>query len=186
MGEIALLSIQRDKLVRDQMFDPKPIARVDRLRLTPDGVFGLVAGSWILDRHHRHHPAAERWNADRAISIGFTSHYEHMWGQFRSTPLGSAGENVLVDIDGMVEPGDIGGGVRIDTGDALIEVPRAEVAEPCVGFTRYMTDRPEASAADIDEDRQKLRRGVRGFVLGLQEVEFVEITRGSQVSIRSA
>lgn len=185
IGEIAMLQIQRIALVKDKQYYPGPLAECDRLRLTPEGVFGLVGGSWILDRHHRHHPDAKHWNEHRAISIGFTSHYEHMWETFRQTPMGSAGENVIVVADEMVLPEQIAGGVRIETEDGAFELAGPRVAEPCVGFTRFMTDRPEAGPYEIDPERQKLRNGVRGYVTGLHDVGVLDMAVGDKLSIRA-
>jgi hypothetical protein len=185
IGEIALLQVSRSKLVRNKQFYPEQLAEVDRLRLTPDGVLGLVGGSWILDRHHRQHPAAEQWNANRALLIGFTSHYSHMWDLFRETALGSAGDNVVVRADEMVGLADLAGGIRIRTEHTEFELSGATIAEPCVGFTRFMTDRRDAGAIELEGERDKLRGGVRGFVVGLQGLEFVEITAGDTVSVRA-
>ena len=185
IGEIAMLQVQRAKLVSDAQFTPDHIATCERLRLTPDGVYGFVKDSWILDKHHRHHPDSQRWNEARSLSVGFTSHYAHMWDLFRRTPLGSAGENVIVTADGMVTIDDIGGGVRIETQQALVELVAPAIAEPCVGFTRFMTERPQASASEIDGERQKLRNGVRGYVMGLVGLDYVEIAPGDKLSIRA-
>jgi len=186
VGEVVLLQIQRTRLVRDQQYDPQHIVRADRLRLTPDGVFGLVDGAWIRDRHHRRHPDARNWNKDRVLSVGFTSHYLHMWELFRPTPLGSAGENLVVEADDMIGLSDISGGVRIDSEHGVIEIRESAVAEPCVGFTRFMTQRPRADAAALKSERQKLRKGVRGFVMGLGGVGRMEISPGDKLSIRGA
>ena len=166
---------------------PDPIVAVERLRLTPAGVYGLVDGSWILDRHHRDHPDSEnRWSERRALSVGFTSHYTHMWDLFRSTPLGSAGENVLVNADEMVGIGDIGGGVRVEADSVAIELGPAAIAEPCVPFTRFMTDLPDADSTALKPELEKLRKGVRGFVMGLAGFDHVEISPGDKVSIRGS
>ena len=50
IGEIAMLQVQRAKLVSDAQFNPDHIATCERLRLTPDGVYGFVKDSWILDK----------------------------------------------------------------------------------------------------------------------------------------
>ena len=90
VGEITLVQIQRSRLMVDQQFHADELVQAERLRLTPDGVFGLISGAWVLDRHHRQHPDADHWNENRALSVGFTSHYEHMWDLFRRTSAGSA------------------------------------------------------------------------------------------------
>jgi hypothetical protein len=163
-------------------YDTSMLVPVDTLRLTPDGVFGLFDDDWIADRHHRDHPDAKHWHADDVLSFGFTSHYDLMWELFRKTPLGIAGENVIVVVNDVVQPGRIAGGIRIETNDGPIEMGKPEVLEPCVEFTRFMTTRPEASAREIKPDREKLRNGVRGYAVGVPNP--IEVGLGDFVSIR--
>lgn len=182
IGEISLLQIQTGVLTGRGSYDTGMLVPVDSLRLTPDGVLGFSDGEWVADRHHRDHPAAKRWHAEDVLSFGFTSHYDFMWELFRKTPLGIAGENVIVVAERMINPGDIGGGVRIETNEGPIEMGMPEVLEPCVEFTRFMTSRPEASAREINPDREKLRNGVRGYAVGIPNP--IEVGLGDFVSIR--
>jgi len=186
VGEIAMLQVQRVKLVRDKQYYPEHIAECDRLRLTPDGVYGLAGGAWILDKHHRHYPDSIRWNENRAISVGFTSHYREMWDLFRETPMGAAGENIIVVADERVLPEQIVGGVRVEAESTVFELSSPAIAEPCVGFTRYMTERRNAGPSEIDPERQKLRNGLRGYAMGLQGLDYVELAVGDKLSIRTA
>ena len=94
IGEIALLQIQTGELTGQGSYDDSMLVPVDTLRLTSDGVLGLSDGAWIVDRHHRHHPAARHWRAEDTLSFGFTSHYDLMWDLFRPHPLGVAGPRV--------------------------------------------------------------------------------------------
>jgi hypothetical protein len=148
-------------------------------------VLGRSEGAWIVDRHHRHHPAARRWHAENTLSFGFTSHYELMSNLFRPTPLGHAGENVIVAADSVLTIEDMSGGMRIETGDGHADLTTPAVMEPCVEFTRFMTSRPDANAHGINPDRQKLRNGVRGYALGYLGSDPLEVRPGDTVSIRS-
>ncbi len=76
IGEIDLLQIQTGELTGQGSYDHSMLVPVDTLRLTPEGVFGLSDDAWIVDRHHRHHPAARHWRAEDTLSFGFTSHYD--------------------------------------------------------------------------------------------------------------
>ena len=109
-----------------------------------------------------------------------------MWDLFRPTPLGVAGENVIVVADQMISLGDIAGGIHIETNDGQIELVEPGVLEPCVEFTRFMTSRPDASAREVKPDREKLRNGVRGYTVGIGEPDPVEIGLGDRVSARTA
>ena len=77
-------------------------------------------------------------------------------------------------------------------GDVLDEPDRAGVvelgpviiAQPCVQFSRYMTERPDLDAQAIAPYRDQLRRGVRGFVMPLTGAGGLEIRAGDKLSIR--
>jgi len=186
IGEVALLQIQTGEMTGAGSYDTAMLIPVNSLRLTSDGVFGRANGALVVDRHHRHHPAAKYWHAEDILSFGFTSHYRHMWDLFRPTPLGIAGENVIVVADDMVEPAGIAGGIRIETVEGQIDLAGPTSLEPCVEFTRFMTSRPNANAREVKPDRQKLRNGVRGFAVGINGTDPVEISIGDMVSIRTA
>ena len=185
IGEITLLQIQTGVLTGQGSYDNSMLVPVDTLRLTPDGVFGLSDGVWIVDRHHRNHPTARHWHAEDTLSFGFTSHYELMWDLFRRTPLGIAGENVIVVADHLINLEDIAGGMRIEANDGQIELAQPKVLEPCVEFTRFMTSRPDASAREVKLDREKLRNGVRGFVVGISGSDPVEVGLGDALFVRA-
>jgi hypothetical protein len=185
IGEISLLQIQTGVLTGRGSYDTSMLVPVDTLKLTPDGVFGLSDDEWVADRHHRAHPAAKHWRAEDVLSFGFTSHYELMWDLFRQTSLGVAGENVIVVADQMINPKNLAGGMRIETGAGQIDLGEPHMLEPCVEFTRFMTSRPEASAREVKHDREKLRNGVRGYAAGIPGPDPVEVGLGDFVSIRT-
>ncbi len=97
-----MLQTQLYAMTGKGQYDTHALVKADRLRLTRDGVFGLSNHAWVVDRHHRHHPDANHWHAADTLSFGFTSHYDHMWSVFRKTPLGRAGENVIVETAEML------------------------------------------------------------------------------------
>ena len=186
VGRVVKLQVQRDQLRRGPVYSTRNLAEVSVLRLTPDGPIGFDGASWVVDRHHRAHPASARYDPARALSIGFSSHYEYMWERFDPIPLGSAGENVIVDSDRLVSLTDLSGGIRIETSEGSVVFERAAVAQPCVPFTRFATGRQDARADELVEKRDQLRRGVRGFVMALDGLDNVDIRPGAQLSIRSA
>lgn len=185
IGEIVLLQIQTGEMTGLGGYDSSMLVPVDTLRLTSDGVFGLSEGAWIVDRHHRHHPAARYWRAGETLSFGFTSHYDHMWELFRHTALGAGGENVIVAADEMISLVDIAGGMRVETSDGQVELSEPEIAAPCVEFTRFMTSRPVASVRELKVDREKLANGVRGFVVGIGGPNAFEVGVGDTLSVRA-
>lgn len=185
IGEISLLQVQTGEMTSQGGYDTTMLVPVDTLRLTPDGVFGLSDDEWIVDRHHRDHPASKHWRASDALSLGFTSHYDLMWELFRKTPLGIAGENVIVVVDQMISVRDIAGGIRMETDAGEIDLEEPQVLEPCVEFTRFMTSRPEASAREVKPDREKLRSGVRGYAMSIPGPDPVEVGLGDTISVRA-
>lgn len=185
VGRVVKLQVQRDLLRRGPVYSTKSLAEVSVLRLTSDGPIGYDGTSWVVDRHHRAHPASARYDPARALSIGFSSHYEYMWERFRPIPLGSAGENVIVDSARLVSLADLSGGIRIETSEGSATIATAAVAQPCVPFTRFATGRLDARADELVEERDRLRRGVRGFVMALDGLDNVDIRPGALLSIRS-
>lgn len=185
VGRVVKLQVQRDSLRDGPVYSTRHLAEVSVLRLTPDGPIGFDGASWVVDRHHRAHPASARYNPARALSIGFSSHYEYMWERFDPIPLGSAGENVIVDADNLVSLTDLLGGIRIDTPDGSASIATAAIAQPCTPFTRFATGRHDARADELVEERDQLRRGVRGFVMALDGLDNFDVRPGALVSIRS-
>jgi hypothetical protein len=185
IGEIQLLQMQLYAMTGSGAYDLDALIEADKLRLTPDGFYGLSGQSWIMDRHHRHHPDSRYWHASEVLSFGFTSHYDHMWDLFGTKPLGIAGENIIVDAPSMLTIDDIAGGVMIETANGTAEFQAPEVAEPCVEFTRFLTDRPDADARELKPLREQLRNGVRGYVVAVQDDEPFEVSAGDRVSVKA-
>jgi hypothetical protein len=185
LGPIVRLQIQRDRLI-GETYDPAPIVESDRLILTSSGALAPFDEGWMIDSHHRDHPSRSHWNADRTLSIGFTSHYAAMKGHFGVAPLGCAGENVTVGCDNPVTLDDLAGGVLIRAPGRKLMLQGIRIAQPCVPFTTFLLGRPGASDGEVAEHRDFLRDGMRGFVVGLGDLEGpLEIRVGDEVLVRS-
>lgn len=186
VGEVVKLQIHRRHMRDGEQYRLDPLAEVSALRLTPHGPIGFDGRSWIVDCHHRHHPQAASHRPGRVLSIGFTSHYEEIWKRFTPVPLGAGGENLIVSSDEVISEADLAGGIRIGTSEVSALVTGARVAEPCVAFTRLVTGRLEASAAELSDDRERLRHGIRGFVMPLDGIDPFDVAPGTPVAIRAA
>ncbi len=186
VGQVVKLQIHRRHQRDEGIYRLDPLAEVSTLRLTPNGPIGFDGNSWIVDCHHRYHPQASTHRPGRALSIGFTSHYEDIWKRFTPIPLGASGENVIVSSDEVISEAELDGGIRIGTPEASVMVAGPKVAEPCVAFTRLVTGRAEASASDLAEDRERLRNGIRGFVMPLDGIDLFDVVPGMPVAIRAA
>ena len=186
VGQIVKLQVHRRRQRHGTEYRLDSLAEVSTMRLTPDGPIGFDGVSWVVDSHHRHHPEGATHSPGRALSIGFTSHYEDIWKRFTPIPLGAGGENLIVSSDEVVSQAELDGGIRIGTFQASVRISDAKAAEPCVPFTRLVTGRAEASARELVEDRERLRHGIRGFVMPLDGIDLFEVVPGMPVAIRAA
>jgi len=185
LGPIVRLQIQRSGLKNPapsgaavaRRFDPAPLLEVPALRLSPDGVVGLLAGQErVLDVHNKAHPET-RNAAINGVSIGFTAHYAALVERFGShLPLGVAGENIIVRTAGRVDQAAVADGLAIRTADGnLVPLVEVQVAEPCVEFTRFalrMSD-DQPSTEHVTSGLQFLRGGMRGFYASYAGVEVI-------------
>ena len=179
--------MQRDPLkTRGVGYDPAPILSVAEASLDRRGMVGRAGGSWVLDVHHAAHPRV-RGGGHRALSIGFTGHYEAMGERFGGAELGSGGENIVVEAEGVVAPEDLAGEVVIRGADAEIALRGARVAAPCAEFTSFLKGLPAvAPAAEQPGDVAFLDGGMRGFILDVSHLDAaVTIRVGDRVSVRS-
>lgn len=190
LGPIRHLQIQKGILrtgVRpDQAYRTEPLMSLPSLVLSPAGVIANVDGSWVIDRHHTAHPANVQPNLDRLLSFGFTAHYEAMADHFGWATIGDAGENIIIETDRIITEDHIAGGLMIERPGGNIELKGAAVAEPCVPFTRFRLGKPEADDELVTPNREFLRRGMRGYVMGLGNLTgAVEIEVGDLVYART-
>ena len=189
LGPIRHLQIQTETLrigVRpNRVYRTGPLASVTALVLSPEGPIAKINGGWTLDRHHTAHPANAQPNLDRLLSVGFTSHYAAMAKHFGSATVGDAGENLIVETDTIITEDQIAGGLMIERPGGNIELHEPAVAEPCVPFTRYRLGDPEADLDVVEPNREFLRGGMRGYVMGLGDLPgAVEVEVGDLVYAR--
>ncbi len=189
LGPIRHLQIQRETLrigVRpDRVYRTDPLASVPALALSPAGPIAKIDGGWMVDTHHTAHPANAQPNLDRLLSVGFTSHYAAMADHFGSATIGDAGENVVIEADEIVTEDQIAGGLMIERPGGTIELKAPAVAEPCVPFTRFRLGDPAADLELVKPHREFLRRGMRGYVMGLGNLTgAVEVAVGDLVYAR--
>lgn len=190
VGPIRHLQIQRERLIRgarpERVYDPGPLVAVESMVLSPNGPLAKIDGGWVVAVHHAAHPANPMPDPDRMLSVGFTSHYDVMHERFGDVALGAAGENIIVAAARVITQGDVSSGIVIERPDGnLIELKGAQVAEPCVPFTRFLLADPGADLDIVKPHREFLRKGIRGFVMGTQGlVDSVEIGLGDRVYLR--
>lgn len=170
VGPIIRLQIQRSSLKTGQkpqrVYDPAPILPVDRLALTPEGVLGQGPGqSWIVDVHHRAHPATKNEDGRHGVSLGFSAHYGAMRDRFGSRiALGCAGENIIVETSRMFALDDLRGELALlgSDGRELVRISVLDVAHPCRAFTGWAL-RGRVETDVLKSPLQFLDGGMRGF-----------------------
>ena len=169
IGRVVRLQVQTASLKRGErprrVYDPSPLVEVSRLRLTPDGASAERDGAPLLDVHHAARPAGKSVPG-REVSVGFTSHYAKMRGEYGShLAVGCAGENILVETDRVWRLEDLAGGLvfRNAESGALLRLTRVSVADPCVEFSRYALCAPEAPPQELKPVLQFLGEGMRGY-----------------------
>lgn len=83
---------------------------------------------------------------------------------------GIAGENILVEYDGVLHLDDVEGGLRICGADGrVLEFARIEVAHPCVEFSRFCLADEQAPALAVKETLQFLDGGPRGLYCFIED-----------------
>jgi hypothetical protein len=182
LGSLVRLQIQRNTLKTgvkpDRVYDPAPILAVDRLAVGPDGVLGAGPdGSWLVDVHHRAHPATKNEDGLHGVSVGFTAHYEAMQQRFGDRlTLGCAGENLIARVAAPLALADLAGGLAIvgPDGSERVRLRVLEVARPCRPFTGWALGGVVESQV-LKESLQFLDEGMRGFYCVGEGVGIVEV-----------
>jgi hypothetical protein len=189
IGKIIRLQIQVDSLKSgerpNQVYSPANIRSVATLRLTSQGVWGILPdGTTLLDAHHESHQAGKN-RGDNGVSLNFTSHYGRIQERFgERLAMGAAGENILVETAESFSLDQLGNSVYIQTSSGeTITLHQLSVAAPCEPFSRYclnMGGRPPAAV--MKATLQFLDNGMRGFYATLVG-ETAEIQVGDRVFI---
>lgn len=174
LGTIKIVQIQRDRLKigekPNQVYKPDPLFTVDALKLTPDGVIGMMSdGAEMLDAHHKNHPNTRNVDNKNSISVGFSALYNQMRERFGdTTKLGIAGENVIIENAGDFNIHSLGSALVIETSDGQkVTLTVGKGIPPCRPFTRFMTQQPNLDGDELENHLQFLSDGMRGFYLFL-------------------
>jgi MOSC domain-containing protein len=183
LGPIIRLQIQRSTLKigvkPDRHYDPAPLLPVRHLAVSPDGVLGKDGGGgWLVDVHHRTHPATKNEDGLHGVSVGFTSHYDLMRDRFGDRiTVGCAGENIIVESEGRITLEILQRGIAVVEGGAdgveRVRLRVLQVAHPCRPFTGWALG-GKVEAEVLKGHLQFLDDGTRGYYClgeGAGEVE---------------
>ncbi len=187
LGRIVRLQIQAEPLKAAGRYDPRHLVTAENALIGEAGMLIGDDNGWIIDAHHREHPQA-RGGGGRALSIGFTGHYQAMARRFDTVPVGIAGENIIVDGPG-VRMADISEGMLIRRSDgAEIDLDGPRPAAPCRPFTSFLLGSDDVLQRDtIQSELAFLSDGTRGFLISAGSIDrYEEITVGDEVFARRA
>lgn len=171
LGPLVRLQIQRGSLKTGERpqrsYDPAPLVAVPRLAVGPDGVLGAgPEDAWIVDVHHRAHPATKNADGLHGVSVGFTAHYDAMRERFgERLTIGCAGENLIAEAGGRLQLADVAGGLAIlaPDGRERVRLRVLEVARPCRPFTGWALGGRPVEPEVLKQSLQFLDEGMRGF-----------------------
>lgn len=173
LGTVARLQVHRSAVKANEVYDPAPLAVVERASFDAGGMVGWDGSSWLLDNHHRSHPNAGL-APRRMVSVGFTAHYDAMRDRFGASVVpGVAAENIIVETPDVVTLARLERGLEIRPAadDRVLSLLDPLVAAPCQEFTSHLLglDR-RGSREELADDLAFLHDGMRGFVFGTGSV----------------
>jgi hypothetical protein len=177
------LQIQRASLKTgarpERTYDPAPLVAVPRLAVGPDGVLGAGPDdAWLVDVHHRSHPATKNEDGLHGVSVGFTAHYDAMRERFgERLTIGCAGENLIAEAVGRLQLADVAGGLAVlaPDGSERVRLRVLEVARPCRPFTGWALGGRTVEAEVLKQSLQFLDEGMRGFYCVGEGTGIVEV-----------
>ena len=171
VGRVKFVQIQTTSLkVGEQpnrRYDPVGIQRMDCLKVSMDGVYGVAAnGSEIIDVHHPAHPQSKN-GGDNGISIGFTSHQAAIVAKYGNhITEGIAGENIIIEAERTFSYEDLISGLAFRSADseAVMRFNLLRDMAPCVEFSTFCAGHP-LDAAEMKTTLEFLSFGQRGFLI---------------------
>lgn len=187
LGRVINVQVQKSSLKigdgRRKHFDPAPLRAGQALRVEHDTVHAVAGEHSWLDVHCAAHPESRNRGNGDMLSIGFTGHYEVMRERFGAHLCNAvAGENILVEHDGVLQLADLERGLRLVGADGrTLDFHRIEVAHPCVEFSRWCLADDEAPGLAVKETLQFLDGGLRGFYCFIDDGLPQEIRVGDQL-----
>ena len=187
LGSIVRIQVQRDPLKqRGVGYDPAGILAVEEAAIGPQGIVGRHEGAWVLDTHHAAHPRSQA-GGRRALSIGFTGHYQRMAERFGTAAVGCAGENLIVETPDRMMPEDLAGVLLVRGPSGEFELHKARVAAPCAEFTSWIKGLDRVvPKAEQPEDLAFLDEGMRGYILDVSHLTgSMPVRVGDEVWLRS-
>lgn len=189
VGLIVLLQIQKEKLnvarPGGKRYETTSLVRMRSLKVSREGVIAKLDGGWVLDRHHSAHPTeVPDHRPHRIVSIGFSGHYKLIEREVGWAPLGTAGENIIVDAEERVRHEDVARGFVIRTSAGDLEFDPPDVLNACVPFTRFLLRDQDAPPPRVLPALDFLGGGMRGYSMGAGRVTDYATVRTGDLVLR--
>lgn len=172
LGTVGRLQIHRAAVKADAVYDPAPLVAVEEASFDAGGMIGWDGSAWLLDNHHRSYPSGGT-SERRAVSVGFSAHYESMRDRFGATVVpGVAAENIIVDSARAMSLEQLCTGLEIrSSSGAVLALREPLVAAPCREFASCLLGLPErGTREELADDLAFLDDGMRGYVFGTTTV----------------
>ncbi len=170
LGTVVRLQVQRSRLTPGprsaRAYDPAPLLEVSALDIGPRGVIGATPQGPVLDVHHADHPDSRNRGFRNGLSLLPRRHYTRMRQTYGPHLLdGIAGESVLLDAVGPWAETDLAAALELETTDGWLALTQVLAAPPCVEFSRFCLDDPQADAGGqaVQAALEMLDHGLRGF-----------------------
>jgi hypothetical protein len=194
IGTIAFVQIQRAPMKRGEgaqrAYNPEPLLRVAKLRLTWQGVIGVTdSGENIIDAHNALHLSTRHnGTGENGISVGFLRHYDSMRAEFGAHVVdGIAGENIIVESATPITPELLGErvGIRSAADGSVIELVNVFPAPPCEPFSRFCAVQP-IGGAEMKRVLQFLDHGTRGYYASMSNRDTIGVIAAGDTLVRLA
>ncbi|MBC7374778.1 MAG: hypothetical protein H7323_12390 [Frankiales bacterium] len=170
LGTVIRLQVQRSRLKPGprgaRCYDPAPLLQVQALDVGPRGAVGHTAEGLVLDVHHADHADSRNRGLRNGLSLLPQVHYDRLRQAYGPHLLdGLAGESVLLRTAGPWTGADLQGTLELETTDGWLTLTGVLAAPPCVEFSRFCLDDPQADAGGeaVRAALETLDHGLRGF-----------------------
>lgn len=171
VGRVVRLQVQTAPLKGaggpPRRYDPAPIRAVEELLVGPAGAIGRVAGSELLDVHHRNHPHSRNPKGRSGLSVLSLADYARLRARFGPHIVdGVAGESLLLDTPTPLaaQAERLSPGLVVEAADgSALTLHSVRTAEPCVEFAWFCLGRWGGVDEEVRGAMAELAGGARGY-----------------------
>jgi hypothetical protein len=173
-GTIAALQVQKDRLIKQNIYSISELSQKLTMFIDKDGVSVASSGQGGLQLYDVHHRTQGDGKDGSILTIGFTGSYEDIQEQldFYLPDKYFGGENIIIERSATPLLSE-GNTVVINGENGFAELTIKGKLNPCVEYARWLLDQAEM-AGTVTETKELLQYlslpGMRGY-----EVESINI-----------